>query len=88
MCVGVPCIATDCDGGGARELIKNGKNGILVRKNDVDGLVKSLCCIISDAEYAHKISMESIKLRETLSYDEIYGKWLKTIAKVIGDSKK
>ena len=58
MCMGIPCIATDCDGGGAKALIRNGKNGVLIGKNDVSGLVESLDAIVLDPEKAEKMGTE------------------------------
>jgi len=38
MALGIPCISTDCRPGGARELIEDGKNGIIVPTNDMERL--------------------------------------------------
>ena len=36
MMMGLPCISTNCSG--VPEFIEDGKNGILVDKNDIPGL--------------------------------------------------
>ncbi len=88
MCIGIPCIATDCDGGGARELIRNKKNGVLVKKNDVDALVESLEKIVSDRQFAKDLSKESVGLRKQLSYERIYREWGKYVCCVISEEER
>ena len=82
MCIGLPCISTDCDGGGARELIKNNENGILIPKNDVLKLVQSMEKIIENPDFAKFISNNAKMLNNTLSYEKIYSKWLNYIKDV------
>lgn len=79
MCIGVPCVATDCDGGGARSLIKNEKNGVLIEKNNDEQLTEALCKIALDSKYAKRLSDNAMRLREELAYQEIYNKWLEFI---------
>ena len=38
MAIGLPCVCTDCPAGGARAVIKDGENGLLVPVNDTDAL--------------------------------------------------
>ena len=81
MCIGIPCVVTDCDGGGARELINNMENGILVKKNAVDEMVQGLSLIIEDAKFSNKISNNAIKLRKKLNPEKIYNEWLDFVEK-------
>lgn len=83
MCIGVPCIATDCDGGGAKELIHNGKNGILINKNDIKELTVSLDKIVADESFAKGLSAEAVKLRKELSYEKVYDMWSSFIMQII-----
>lgn len=76
MCIGVPCVATDCDGGGVRELIKNRENGIMVKKGDVVGMSKAITEIVENDKLSKKISNGAKCLRRELAEDVIYGKWL------------
>lgn len=48
MAIGLPCVCTDCLGGGAREMITDGENGLLVPMNDVDMLAQAMCRIVED----------------------------------------
>lgn len=83
MCIGLPCVATDCDGGGAREVIENDKNGLLVRKNDVDGFVEAVKKIIRDKKYADILSANAKNIRIMLKSDKIYSRWQKYIERII-----
>lgn len=85
MCMGIPCIATDCDGGGAKELIKNKKNGVLIKKGDVGSLVLALEKIMLNKKFSEKISSDARLLNNRLSYDEIYSKWVRFIKNTVGN---
>lgn len=82
MCLGIPCVVTDCDGGGARELINNMKNGILVKKNAVDEMVLGMNKVIDDKKFRKMISNNAKKMRDELDPDKIYGKWLEYIKSI------
>lgn len=83
MALGLPCIATDYDGGSARELIKDGKNGLLVPKGDEEALKKAIINIIDDPICAENYGKEAIKIREILHPQKIFDKWENCILKTI-----
>lgn len=82
MALGTPCISTDCGGGGARFLISNGKNGLLVPVKDVGALVNAMDMILSNKVFAESLGSEAHKLCEILSPETIYGRW-ETFAKEV-----
>lgn len=81
MAIGLPCVCTDCLGGGAREMITDGENGLLVPMNDVDMLAQAMCRIVEDEELSKKISKNAAKVRETHKVEVIAKKWLEIIEK-------
>ena len=85
MAMGVPSISTDCDGGGARFLIENGKNGLLVPKNDVDALAAAMRDLLSHPEKAERLGEEGRKLCERLAPEKIYGEWEEFIKDVVNN---
>ena len=87
MCIGVPCIATDSDGGGVRDLITNNKNGIIIKKDDVTALVRSMNKIISNEEFSDSLSSEAVILRRVLFHDKIYNRWANYIDSIINCKK-
>lgn len=83
MAMGVPSISTDCGGGGARYLINNEKNGLLVPIGDVNALASAMDRVLSDKTFADKLGKEAHKLCDTLSPDVIYGRWEKYIEETV-----
>ena len=86
MALGVPCVSTDCDGGGAKFLIDNKKNGLLVPKGDVDALATAMERMLSDPEFAEQCGREAHKICERLAPEKIYGEW-ESFIKVIVDKQ-
>ena len=76
MAMGLPCVSTNCLGGGAVALIKDGENGILTPRGDLDALVTAMKKIASDAEFAKKIGENAKKVREDFSVEKITKEWL------------
>ena len=87
MCIGLPCIATDCDGGGARCLIRNGKNGYLVAKNDVDRLAARMNKIVEDKDNTKSISKNAKLLKDKLDSEKIYMHWKNYVSTITRDRR-
>lgn len=83
MALGLPCISTDCDGGGARLLIDNEKNGLLVPKGDKNALADAMKRMLLNKEFADYCGNEAYKVRETLSSEVVYKKWEVFISEVV-----
>lgn len=75
MAVGLPCISTDCRPGGARTLIKSGKNGIITPIGDADTLAQAMDYLLSNPKKAKEISENALNIVDTLSPNLIYDKW-------------
>ena len=83
MAIGLPCVCTDCLGGGAREMITDGENGLLVPMNDADSLYKAMKRMIVDEELRTKCSSNASKVRESHAVERISEKWLDYIESII-----
>ena len=83
MCLGLPCISTDCDGGGAKDLIQNMENGILIGKNDIKSLINSMEILSNNEMLANQIGLNAKKLIKVLNSNTIYKKWYEYIKKII-----
>lgn len=88
MALGLPCISTDCDGGGARFLIENEKNGLLVPKGDVNALAVAMDRMLSDREFAEQCGREAHKICERLAPEKIYGEWESFIKEIVENDKQ
>ncbi len=82
MAMGLPCVCTDCRGGGAREMITDGENGLLVPVGDVDALSQAMHRMANEEGLAEKCGKNATLLRETLSIEKIAEQWLDVIEKV------
>lgn len=83
MALGLPCISTDCDGGGAKFLIQNNINGLLVQKNNEEELANAIITLLEDTEKANRLGTEAYKIVETLSPKRIYGMWYENISNLV-----
>ena len=79
LALGIPSISTDSDGGGARMLIEDGQNGILVPIKDETALAKKMEYILSDSDISKKLSENAIKSMKAYNPDVINKKWEEVI---------
>jgi len=83
MSLGLPCISTDCDPGGARLLIKDNINGLLVPKGDEKKIAEAILFLLRNPVSAYKIGQEARKILEEYSEDKIIYLWKTYIEKII-----
>ena len=76
MALGMPCICTDCDGGGAREYIEDGVNGLLIPKDDEEALIEALYRF-TDKDFAQKCGSKAAEIRNALDINKIIPEWEK-----------
>ena len=77
--IGLPTICTDCPCGGARMMIENNVNGILVPVRDVEAMYKAMKKLIEDSEFAESISKNAIEINHTLEQNKICKMWVRLI---------
>lgn len=82
MAIGLPCVCTDCIGGGAREVIKNEENGLLVPIKNSEALCNAMCRMADDKDLTRKCSENAQKIRIDLSVDKISDKWIEAIEQI------
>lgn len=87
MALGLPCVSTDCKPGGARELIENGVNGIIVDVNDADLLSLKIKYLLENKEEANLMGKRAKKIIDNHTYDVIYDSWNSYILKLIKEKK-
>jgi len=75
MAGGLACIAFDCDAG-PREIINNGKNGLLVPLGDVKRLNECIQALISDEYLRSNIATEAQKIFDEINIEKISAKYL------------
>ena len=76
LALGIPTICTDCPIGGARQMIQDGKNGLLVPVGDDGALYNAMKKIIDNPQFADELAEEGKKIRLLYPEDKIVQKWL------------
>lgn len=84
-CLGVPCVSTNCPCGGPKDILDNGKNGVLVNVNDSNDLAKGIIKLIEDTNYSKKISTNANNNQNSYSIRIIIGKWMDCLNEFIND---
>lgn len=74
MSIGMPVIATDCEFG-PRELIQNGKNGLLVEVDNQEAIRVALETLLQNEKLRDNFSKEAQKINTTHSVDCIFSKY-------------
>lgn len=87
MALGIPCISTDCDGGGAKSLIENGVNGLLVPKQNEKSMSEAIEKILVNQDLAKSLGENARKICDRLSPEKIYGEWESFILNIVRKSK-
>lgn len=84
IALGVPVISTDCPAGGAREVIRNGENGILVPTGDRAAMAEAMRRVLKDPALAEKLSRNGALLRQEIAAGVIARKWMDYVNRTIG----
>ncbi len=79
MAIGLPCVCTDCPAGGARAVINNGENGLLVPVNDAEALSDAMIKVVSEKGLREKLSFNASQIRSSQSLEKIIEKWMEII---------
>lgn len=79
MAIGLPCVCTDCAGGGARMMIEDHVNGLLVPMKDVNALYLAMKEVIENPELAETMSRNAVKIKERLRPEVICRQMLDAI---------
>lgn len=75
MAIGVPVVSTDCSPGGAKTLIENKVNGMIVPRNDVNALADAIRFMLNNEEIAEKMAETAKKIKEKYNEDKIFQRW-------------
>lgn len=84
MALGLPVIATDCGGGGARALIENGVDGWIVPCGDAKELAEAMDACLSNPEKAKYIGEQAKAKGQTFAVENIVAKWEAYIKQICG----
>ena len=85
MAMGLPCVCTDCPSGGARDVIQNGVNGLLVPVGDEIKLAEAMRFILTHPDEAAQMGRNAAKIKEDRRPELIAKAWERLIIDVISD---
>lgn len=80
MYVGVPVITTAVSG--TKELIENGRNGLIVSVGDEKAFTDALMRLVDDEKLREKFSQEEVQIIEKVQPSIIFEKWNKIVKEV------
>ena len=86
MAIGLPCISTDCSPGGARELIQNGKNGLLVPCGDAAKLAAAMEEMVLNRKLATECGKNAREIQNIVEYSAIAKEWMSFLKTTEGEN--
>lgn len=84
MSIGMPVISTDCAPGGARELIVNNENGLLIETNNRTQMTLAMDELVNNEVLMKKCSQNASKIKADLASDIVASKWLSYLKHIAG----
>ncbi len=81
MCMGIPCISTDCSPGGARQLLGDDR-GLIVPCGDKERLAEAINMYLENKDIAMRYGEEAYKLRDEIESHTVAKEWINLIEKL------
>lgn len=82
MSVGMPCVSTDCSPGGARLLLGNNKNGIIVPCGNIAAISEAVIKLIENKKLSADYGEKAKRSLDRFSYENIMRNWDEYITKI------
>lgn len=83
MSCGVPAVAFDCKCG-PRDIIDNGKNGLIVPNGDIQGLADAMMQVMADDDMRRSMGVEAMKVTQRYSEDAVMKQWVELFEGIKG----
>lgn len=81
MCMGMPCISTDCSPGGAKELLGD-ERGIVVPCGNKEKLAEAIDMYLNNKDIALQYGQVAYELRQEIEANTIAKEWINLIDKI------
>lgn len=82
MCMGIPCISTDCSPGGARQLLSDDR-GLIVPCGDKERLAEAINIYLENKDIAAQYGQAAYGLRKEIDCNKVAKEWLKLMEKIV-----
>lgn len=76
MSLGLPVVTFDYQCG-PKDIIDHGKNGLLVKEGDIQGLANAMMSLMASPDALAGMSVEARKVTERFSEDKVMGMWVR-----------
>ncbi len=83
MALGLPVVSTDHPIGGARMLIEDRVNGMLVPVGDCDAMIRALCEVLEDEQLSVTLSRNAVEINQRLNVESITDEWMNFIHRIV-----
>lgn len=83
MVLGLPVISTDCGGGGARALIDDSVDGVIVPCDDADALANAIRASLADPTAAKQMGERAAQKAKGFSTENVVAQWESYIQQVV-----
>jgi GalNAc-alpha-(1->4)-GalNAc-alpha-(1->3)-diNAcBac-PP-undecaprenol alpha-1,4-N-acetyl-D-galactosaminyltransferase len=84
MAIGMPVVSTDCSPGGAKMLIEDGVNGLLVPIRDSAAIAQAIIKYIENPKLAKRCGNEAKQIKVKYTPARIIGEWKNYIDFIVG----
>lgn len=84
MICGVPAIAFNCKCG-PKDIIDNGRNGLLAPEGDIPGLAEAMKTLMRDYTLRRKMGNEAQRIREKFSEEKVMGSWIELFEGLVSE---
>ena len=82
MACGVPPVSFTCPCG-PRDIITDGKDGLLVENGDIEGLANSICYLIEHEDVRRKMGQQARISVERFKIEHIAREWKKLFEQIV-----
>ncbi len=83
---GVPCVSFDCKCG-PRDIVENGKNGILVRNGDIDAFAEGLLRLMKDDALRKNMGSKAFEMSSRFDEETVMKQWMDLFEKLLSSRR-
>ena len=84
MALGLPCVCTDCLGGGPAMLLDGGRAGVLVPMRDEQALAEAMLRLLQDPAEAARLGAAARERAAAFRPDAVFAQWEDYVRSIIG----
>lgn len=83
LALGLPCVCTDCHGGGPAMVISSGENGLLLPIGDQAALSAAMLRILREPEYAESLGRAAKEKAQSFRPEKVFQLWREYVEDIL-----